>query len=172
MAQRTILVVDDDAAFRTFMTDMLAEEGYRVLTAATRTAAFDLLRESQPDLLLLDVRMETARAGHVLLDLLAASALGQALPIIVCTADGTFVQQQGPRLEAKGYPVVQKPFALDALLTLIQAAVTNPSLAAGQRWAAARTADPLPAAQGAPAGSGGSWQGHPDRQHALRKDTR
>lgn len=52
-----VLVVDDDEGIREFVTWVLADEGYEVLAAAHGQAALDLIPNSPPDLILLDVCM-------------------------------------------------------------------------------------------------------------------
>ena len=52
-----ILVVEDDAAVRAAVTDMLGELGYRVSRANGAEAALDILRKEAPDLVFTDVVM-------------------------------------------------------------------------------------------------------------------
>jgi adenylate cyclase len=55
--QGTILVVDDTAANRTLLNDILTVHGYAVREAADGESALALLAEAKPDLVLLDVVM-------------------------------------------------------------------------------------------------------------------
>jgi two-component system, OmpR family, phosphate regulon response regulator OmpR len=52
-----ILVVDDDARLRGLLSRYLADQGFRVTTAADAADARDKLRFVQPDLMVLDVMM-------------------------------------------------------------------------------------------------------------------
>ncbi len=80
-----ILVVDDDARLRGLLSRYLAEQGFRVTTAAHATDARDKLRFMQPDALVLDVMMP----GETGLDLTASLRRDrQDLPVLLLTARG------------------------------------------------------------------------------------
>ena len=84
-ANAHVLVVDDDARLRGLLSRYLAEQGFRVTTAAHATEARDKLRVVQPDLLVLDVMMP----GETGLDLTAALRQDRAdVPILLLTARG------------------------------------------------------------------------------------
>ena len=80
-----ILVVDDDARLRRLLSRYLAEQGFRVTTAAHVPEARDKLRAIQPDALVLDVMMP----GETGLDLTATLRKDrQDLPVLLLTARG------------------------------------------------------------------------------------
>ena len=54
---KTILVVDDKASVRTLVQEYLAEEGFRVVTAANGREALFAARHEKPNLILLDLMM-------------------------------------------------------------------------------------------------------------------
>ncbi|MBI3329211.1 MAG: response regulator [Nitrospinae bacterium] len=56
-APARILVVDDEPAFRTLLDEFLTQEGYRVWTAADGEEALQLVSETQPHLVLLDLKL-------------------------------------------------------------------------------------------------------------------
>ncbi|MPT23812.1 MAG: response regulator, partial [Starkeya sp.] len=55
--RRTVLVADDDIAHRDLMHELLVPLGFTVLAAADGVQALDMVREWEPDLLLLDISM-------------------------------------------------------------------------------------------------------------------
>lgn len=64
-----ILVVDDDADMRTLLSQILANDGYEVLTAETGLRALVVIGEVKPDLILLDVMMPGMTGYEVCLKL-------------------------------------------------------------------------------------------------------
>jgi DNA-binding NtrC family response regulator len=54
MEQQTLLIVDDDAFMLDVLTDFLAQDGYRILTAQTAAEGFDLLARHRVQVILCD----------------------------------------------------------------------------------------------------------------------
>jgi len=65
-AQKTVLMVDDDADFRFQQRTQLEAAGYTVLEANTYARALQLLGENRPDIALVDLMMEEFDAGFSL----------------------------------------------------------------------------------------------------------
>ena len=57
MAERTLLVVEDDAALRETIMYNLRREGYRVLVASDGVTALEVARQQPPALILLDLML-------------------------------------------------------------------------------------------------------------------
>ena len=55
--QKLIMVVDDESEIRNIIKEILVEEGYTTLTAASAEEAKRLLAEHRPDLVFLDIWM-------------------------------------------------------------------------------------------------------------------
>jgi CheY-like chemotaxis protein len=53
----TILVVDDEADVRKFLSAVLEKRGYNTLTAADGKEAFEIAEREMPDLVILDLQM-------------------------------------------------------------------------------------------------------------------
>ncbi len=85
----TILVVDDDHAFRDLVVEILASEGYRVLEAEDAERALEILSDREIDLVLTDQRMPGISGVE-----LARRVRTSANPpeVIVMTAYGTIAQ--------------------------------------------------------------------------------
>jgi CheY-like chemotaxis protein len=107
---KRILVVDDDAGIRTFVSEALNSEGYVVVEAANGAEALAAVSTVQPDLILLDVRMPGVNGWEVLDEL--RSAAGPQTPVVVTTASYSG-QDQALQSGAQGY--LAKPFDLTAL---------------------------------------------------------
>ena len=57
MANNTILVVDDEIGIRELLSEILSDEGYRVVLAENAEQARVCRNQSRPDLVLLDIWM-------------------------------------------------------------------------------------------------------------------
>ena len=85
----TVLIVDDDAAFRELVTEILAGEGYRLLTAGSAEEALRLAARQVVDLVLTDQRMPGADG----LELTRRLRAGSRPPaVLLMTAYGTIPQ--------------------------------------------------------------------------------
>jgi DNA-binding response OmpR family regulator len=62
--KKKILIVDDDADYRTSVRAILESEGYAVIAAASGKEGLSAARVEKPDLIILDVMMEHEWAGY------------------------------------------------------------------------------------------------------------
>lgn len=109
----TVLVVDDDDAILRTVTDILSDEGYRVLTATNGREALAVLAQAAPGVILLDMRMPVMDGWQFAR---ALDADERAIPIIVMTA-AQDARQWAREIGAAGY--LAKPFDLIELLDTI-----------------------------------------------------
>ena len=58
-----ILVVDDDPDFVEITRTILEKEGYEIMTASSGQQALEVMRKDPPDIVLLDIMMDTALDG-------------------------------------------------------------------------------------------------------------
>lgn len=82
----TVLVVDDQHANVRMVTALLSHSGYRVIPALSGDEGLDLARSSNPDLVLLDMKMP-GKDGFEVLRHLREDAGTKDLPVIFLTAD-------------------------------------------------------------------------------------
>ena len=85
MAERTILIAEDDASIRAGLSDALQAHGYGVLTAADGEAALKSVLTQEVDLVLLDLNMPKLN-GFKLLKIMSKECPG--VPSIILTAHG------------------------------------------------------------------------------------
>jgi DNA-binding response OmpR family regulator len=112
-----ILVVEDDPAILTGLTDLLEGDGYAVEQAADGTAALACHARAAPDLVLLDVMLPGASGYDVCRQIRRTDP---ATPVIMLTAKGEEVDRVvGLELGADDYVV--KPFGASELLARIRA---------------------------------------------------
>jgi two-component system KDP operon response regulator KdpE len=124
IANRTILLIDDEPQIRRVLRAGLATQGANVRDVATGEEALEMLREQTVDLILLDLNMpgmgglETCRAIRNAWD----------VPIIVVSvreADADKVEA----LDAGADDYVCKPFSFDELMARIRAALRRSGFA-------------------------------------------
>lgn len=112
----TILVVDDKASLRTMVEAYLAQEGYRVVTAADGRTALYVARQEKPDLILLDVMMPEMDG----FDFIKSHKQERDTPIILLTARLEEVDKVvGLELGADDY--ITKPFSMRELVARVRA---------------------------------------------------
>jgi DNA-binding NarL/FixJ family response regulator len=113
-----ILVVDDDAGFRSFAKDLLEQAGYEILEAADGDEALRAAEAVTPSLVLLDVHLP-GTAGYVVCQELR-ERFGDRLPIIFVsgTRKASFDRVGGLLLGADDYIV--KPFDPDELIARVK----------------------------------------------------
>jgi DNA-binding response OmpR family regulator len=118
-----VFVVNDDTAFLELMEELLKDEGYRCRTLKSTKSAHDEIRESQPSLVVLDVRINNEEAGLLLLDLITIDPATSSIPVIVASANLQALAHREVELAAKGIYVLAKPFDIDELSALMTRAM-------------------------------------------------
>ena len=80
-----ILVIEDDAWIRTFLRDVLTDEGYSVIEAADGKTGLRLAVEEPPDVVLLDLAMPEI-TGMDVLHALKRIPRTSAIPVLILSA--------------------------------------------------------------------------------------
>lgn len=120
MAQPHILVVDDEPDIRQLVSEILADEGYRVSTADNGETARSVFSHQAPDLVLLDIWMPDVDGITLLKEW--SGATGLPCPVIVMSGHGTVeTAVEATRLGAHDF--VQKPLSLARLLAVVAQAL-------------------------------------------------
>ena len=120
-----IAVVNDDTAFIDLMSDLLSDEGYETIPHKVGDTAYTMIREAQPDLVVLDIQLEHRDSGWVTLDLVRLDPRTAHIPVIICSADARFLKEKEAHFQAKGCWSIEKPFNLDELLALVEQALAS-----------------------------------------------
>jgi two-component system alkaline phosphatase synthesis response regulator PhoP len=112
-----ILVIEDEPAMRTVLTDCLSRRGYRIMTAPDGEEGLSRARTEKPDLVLLDLMLPRLDGFTLCREL---RRLGFAGGILVLTARGQVEDRvHGLDLGADDYLV--KPFCREELMARIRA---------------------------------------------------
>jgi DNA-binding response OmpR family regulator len=113
---RKILAVDDTKNVQTLLSDFLANQDFQVFVASDGYEALEIVRESKPDLILLDVMMPNMDGYQFISHLRRESSI----PVIMITAKQQEVDiVHGFDLGADDY--ITKPFRMRELLVRIRA---------------------------------------------------
>ena len=112
-----ILIVDDDEVVTQTFARMLRLEGYQVRTAINAENGLDVARESQPDAIILDLRMPLCD-GLGFLRRLRATDAQRFTPVAIVTGDYFLEDEISSELRALGAELRFKPMWLEDLVGL------------------------------------------------------
>lgn len=116
MAEPTIAVVNNDTDFLGLMEELLRLEGYKTIICREGDRAYELMKQVQPNLIVLDIRLEHAETGWKVLECLRLDPTTTAIPVIICSADSAFLREKALSLQQLRCETLEKPFDLDMLL--------------------------------------------------------
>ncbi|NLA74625.1 MAG: sigma-54-dependent Fis family transcriptional regulator [Deltaproteobacteria bacterium] len=117
----TILVVDDEKNYLVVLEALLAPEGYEIITADNPEKALQLIRETDLDLVITDMKMPGI-SGITILE--EAKKINADIPIIIMTAFGT-IEMAVEAMKKHAYDYVEKPFKNEALKLTVKKALQN-----------------------------------------------
>jgi two-component system, NtrC family, nitrogen regulation response regulator NtrX len=130
MAQ--ILVVDDEVGIRELLSEILADEGHQVLLAESAGDARRLRERVRPDLVLLDIWMPDTDGITLLKEWAASGQL--TMPVVMMSGHATIeTAVEATRIGALDF--LEKPVALQRLLTTVRKALRSPEAAAAPQLA-------------------------------------
>ena len=121
-----IAVINDDTHYLQLMHDLLEEEeGYTVTICKEADGAYDFVKATRPDLVILDIRVGFEENGWMILNLLTLDPATRPIPVIICSAAIDSLQEHEELLQKYDCEVLPKPFDLDALLDKVEAALAK-----------------------------------------------
>ena len=131
-AERTVHVVDDDAAIRRSLEVLLDAAGFQVISYDTPLGFLEAAPSLSPGCVLLDIKMP----GMDGLELQGLLLKGNVpLPVIVMTGKGD-VQSAVQAMKAGAVDFLEKPYSDELLLNAIEAALGRIGALDGEREAA------------------------------------
>lgn len=119
MAIKNILVVDDSATDRFFLTELLETSGFDVTSSDSAEDCLTKVAEKQPDLILCDVVMP-GLTGFQLTRMLTKDPVTANIPIILCTGKSQATDLAWA-LKMGAKACITKPVVAAELLSLISA---------------------------------------------------
>lgn len=115
MAQKKVLVVDDEAKFLRFITEILIGAGYDVRCVADPLTVIPLVEEFRPDLVILDITMPGKDVIQV-----AEVLKARRIPCMFLTGMPANLGMRSAR-EAGGMAYLEKPVTSSKLLWAVKA---------------------------------------------------
>ena len=122
---KTILIIDDESSLVSSLTFALEQEGFKVHAASTGQAGLRAVAETQPDVVLLDLRLPDSNGLDVLQEIRREDGNRQ---VIMISAHGdTRAAVKAVKIGAADY--LTKPFDLDDLLHTMRTALERGRMA-------------------------------------------
>jgi two-component system, NtrC family, response regulator AtoC len=123
-SSKLILIVDDEAAMRKNISDLLSSEGYLIIEAEDGEEAILQFMQNTPMLVLLDINLPKIDGLTVLARL---RKLNSDIPVIIFTAYGTS-DRAIEAMKGGAFDYLEKPFELDELLLTVNRALNYSTL--------------------------------------------
>ncbi len=111
MAQREILVADDDPSIRSLLKQLLSDEGFNVAEASTGTEVVDKVKGEPPDLVIMDIRMPELDGMEALSRIKASSPQTAVLVMIAFGSSNLAIRA----MDLGAFDYITKPFELDKI---------------------------------------------------------
>ena len=120
---KRLAVVNDDRTFIGLVSELLAERGWECIRLHEGNAAFETIKREQPDLVILDIRMEQPDTGWRVLNLLMLDPETRSIPVIMCSADWNELRAKEEWMNERGVGVLPRPFDIDDLYRAVDGAM-------------------------------------------------
>lgn len=126
MNRASILVTDDESNIRMLLRTALESEGYAIAEASNGREALDTIKQSKPDLMILDLNMPVLD-GIGVLEQLKSFPAGAKPRVIILTAYGSIpAAVKATRLGALDF--LEKPITPDELREAVRSVLEEPEL--------------------------------------------
>src|SRR5947207_13768268 len=120
----TILIVEDDTAMRTFLREVLEEDGYLVEMAAGGRAGVERVRQGGIDLVVSDVKMPDLDGLDMLREIKAVTTSSHVITITAFGSIDTAIRA----VKLGAFDYITKPFDVDQLILSVQKALDERAL--------------------------------------------
>ena len=119
-----LLIVDDEASLRDFLSIVFEEEGWRVDTAASVAEAHVAIQRQEPDVVLCDLMLPDGSGIDLVRDVKAQSP---GIVFVMITAH-TSTRSAVEALKAGAVDYIAKPFDIEELKIVVRKAVERKEL--------------------------------------------
>ncbi len=115
----TVLIVDDEKNYLVILEALLAPEGYEVITEVNSLNALRLIKETEFDLVITDMKMPKMDGIELLEEV---KKIDPELPVIIMTAYGT-IEMAVEAMKKRAYDYITKPFRNEELKLTVKKAL-------------------------------------------------
>lgn len=124
MANKLILIIEDNEKNRKLIRDLLQVKGYQTIESETAEEGLRIAAENNPALILMDIQL-SGMDGITAMKQLKAAPNTKTIPIIAITASAMTHNRQ--TMLAEGFDGYQsKPFNLQEFLSDVERLIANP----------------------------------------------
>jgi two-component system response regulator CpxR len=106
-----VLIVDDEELIRDSLREVVEMTGCSAVCAANGAEALEVLAETKPCLVILDLKMPIM-SGPELLEALARDPSLANVPVVISTS--------APQLAPAGFPVIPKPIDIEKVFAFVR----------------------------------------------------
>jgi len=112
---KSVIVIDDDEDTVRLFSEFLEENGINVIgNGFDGISAVKLFKETKPDVVLIDLNMPNGSGFYAIKKI---QEIDPKAKIIAVTANGIYSVEE--RLEKLHIPLIQKPFKMDQVISII-----------------------------------------------------
>jgi len=113
---KSVIVVDDDEDTVRLFSEFLEEHDINVVgNGFDGVTAVKLFKKTNPDVVLIDLNMPNGSGFYAIKKI---QEINPKARIIAVTADGSFTTEE--KLEKLNIPLIQKPFKMDQVISIIK----------------------------------------------------
>ncbi len=118
--RKKVLVVEDEVDVRTYISTLLQDQGYEIITAENGKEGFELAKSEKPDLITLDIAMPS-QSGMRTFRMYKDSEELKDIPVIIITGMGEDVNSFIKRLKGFSQPegFMEKPIEEEKLIKMV-----------------------------------------------------
>jgi two-component system, NtrC family, nitrogen regulation response regulator NtrX len=124
MTDTSVLIVDDEEGIRETLSGILQDEGYNVITAGSGENALIILKEQNPDLVLLDVWLSGIDGIETMQEI---KKTNPELPVVIISGHGN-IELAVKATREGAYDFLEKPLSLERVLLVAKRALEKRTL--------------------------------------------
>jgi DNA-binding response OmpR family regulator len=114
------MVINDTQEILELFEQLLTDEGYHVKLYSYQIRDLKVVKEVQPDLIIVDQMFGEEKLGWQLIQKLRMDRDTARLPVVVCSAELKTLKELEGHLKDKNIEVVIKPFDIDDLMGAVK----------------------------------------------------